>query len=281
MKSEESEKLVFYLRSQYEGVFDEKTIRRHIDDYIGTTIAGDHVQHIFKNIKPGCRILDIGCGFGSFVFMARRAGLDAVGVELAEFEVDFARQRLAKERPQDDPEQIYVQGNAVTLPFPVDSFDVITLWNVLEHVPNYRALLAEAVRVLRPGGHIFGIAPNYLAIRSEPHYLLLWPSLLPRKLAIIYLKLRKRNPHFFQSNIFYCTNLGILWTLSRMGLKLHIDTLQRVENPNTIANPKIRQTIVIIKRLHLGWLLSSLFIVRYYNPFKYSVQFNAIKRLSK
>src|SRR3546814_12609193 len=91
---------------------------------------------------------------------ARAAGLDAFGVEIADFEVDFARQRLARVRPGDDPQDVFRLGDATKLDLPPASLDAVAFWNVLAHIESCDAMLEAAWRFLRPGGLAF-------VIRSE------------------------------------------------------------------------------------------------------------------
>ena len=54
----------------------------------------------------------------------------------------------------------FVCGDATNLPFPNESFDAITMFDVLEHIPDHQKAAAEALRVLRPGGYIMVSTPN-------------------------------------------------------------------------------------------------------------------------
>src|SRR3954447_23890386 len=147
------DEVMTHVRAQCSGVFTEEAIERHVDEHVGLDLARTQVQWIVSPFPGGARdVLDVGSGFGSFVLAARDAGLNAIGVEPAEFEVRYARERLAQARPGDDAERVYRPGSGLTLPFASGSFDVATLWNVVEHVADSRRLLDEAMRVLRPGG---------------------------------------------------------------------------------------------------------------------------------
>jgi len=100
----------------------------------------------------GARILDIGCGVGAFLGRFLKVTVDVVGVE-----VDRERAVLAgRVTPA------VVQAVGESLPFRDGTFDVVLLHEVLEHVSDDRQVVAEAWRVLRPGGHLVIFVPNRL-----------------------------------------------------------------------------------------------------------------------
>ena len=76
---------------------------------------------------------------------------------------------------------------------------------------------AEAIRVLKPGGLLYVVCPNYAALRREAHYHVLWLPLMPRRIASRYLRWRGRNPAFFEQHIYYRTNTGVTAFLRRHG----------------------------------------------------------------
>ena len=99
----------------------------------------------------GQRTLDVGCGGGYLSTLLASAGAQVTGIDLASGAID-----AAKSRAQHDQLPIeYRQGDAMELPFPSGSFDLVVSTDVLVHVPNPRKAVSEMVRVLRPGGHIF------------------------------------------------------------------------------------------------------------------------------
>jgi SAM-dependent methyltransferase len=109
------------------------------------------------NSEPG-RVLDVGCGRGVLLQEFRRRGWEVLGTELSEQAASFARQSL------NIPVEI---GDLETVHFPANYFDAITLWHVLEHVPNPRALLAEIYRILKPDGVLLVAVPNFGSFESR------------------------------------------------------------------------------------------------------------------
>jgi SAM-dependent methyltransferase len=98
----------------------------------------------------GQHVLEIGVGLGSDFLRFVRAGARATGVDLTEHGIELVRRRLELERLQADLQQ----ADAERLPFPDGSFDVVYSWGVLHHTPNSDQAIAEAQRVLKPGGRL-------------------------------------------------------------------------------------------------------------------------------
>lgn len=89
------------------------------------------------------RLLDAGCGPGFFVQAAAQAGFAAAGVELSAAAVAHARDELG---------QNVWRGHVCRADLRDGPYDVVTLWDVLEHLPDPAAALAAVADVLRPGG---------------------------------------------------------------------------------------------------------------------------------
>ena len=256
-----------YLRSLYTGVFSEEAIDTHVEAHVGFAFANYAVEVVSLTQPAGARVVDIGSGFGSFVLAARSAGYDALGIEIAPFEVDFARRRLTRLRPGDRPEAVYRLGDSAGLDMPEGSVDAVTFWNVLEHVDRYEPILAAAHRMLKPGGCLYVICPNYLAWRQEAHYHVPWTpwlTLAGRRHASAYLRRLGKNPGYLDSSIFFRTNWGVQRTFRRLGMDLYDLTNQRRMSPSaSMLRFALRQPREA---------------VRFHSPFRAAVELAARKR---
>lgn len=103
------------------------------------------------------RILDVGCGTGIMLGYLGRYG-KVEGIDVSKRAIDFCRARGFK--------NAYL-GDARKLPFPNNSFDLITAFDTLEHLKDDQAALVEFCRVLRPGGFILASMPALPLIWSS------------------------------------------------------------------------------------------------------------------
>ncbi len=186
------------LRSRFRPLLSSR-LDRELPRIAADAVDGDEAGAYLGLLREGaaCRerdlILDIGSGFGAFVHLARRQGYRAVGLEPSTVDLDLARRRLP------DRSDEFVQGVAEALPFASDRFDLVTLFNTLEHVGDPSLTIGEAARVCRPGGYVFVLAPNYAFRWSEPHYHVRWLPGLPRSLYHLYLRRRGADPGFLET----------------------------------------------------------------------------------
>jgi len=113
--------------------------------------AGDRRTHLFRRFldtypdRPG-RLFDIGCGSGFFLKLAEERGWEVLGVHLDPKGIAYAKERLRVNALLGDLKDVH---------FPDGFFDLVTLWNVVECVPDPLELLRQLRRVLREGGTVF------------------------------------------------------------------------------------------------------------------------------
>jgi SAM-dependent methyltransferase len=116
-------------------------------------------------LRAGDRVLDLGCGGGRHAFECFRRGAHVIALDLRESDLRgagamFQAMRDAGEVP-DDARAMPVRGDAYHLPFPDGAFDVVIASEILEHIPRDHDAIAEAVRVLRPGGRLAVTVPRW------------------------------------------------------------------------------------------------------------------------
>ncbi len=106
---------------------------------------------VMKYVKKPGKVLDVGTASGLFLSIAKRDGWDVLGVELNQGFCEFARKHYGID---------VKQGPLETHKLKSDSFDLVTIWDVIEHVPHPDETLKEINRVLKPRGHLALVYPD-------------------------------------------------------------------------------------------------------------------------
>lgn len=156
-------------------------------------IAFNKLLHrLQKFTHPPGKLLDVGCYTGVFPLAASHAGWDAFGIDPSQWATSIASQRL--------PGKIK-QGYLAEDTFPAGSFDVVTSWDVIEHVTNPSKEIELMARLLRPGGWLF-----LSTMASE---------------ASIVKILGARWPWYMPMHLFYFTPKTLNAFIEEAGLDLH------------------------------------------------------------
>lgn len=100
--------------------------------------------HYFTGPPDGRTLLDIGAHIGVFVEVANKAGWKAMGIEPSHWSVEIAKKFGIE----------LIEGTLASSNLPDNHFDVVTLWDVIEHLSDPKAELEQVFRVLKPGGWV-------------------------------------------------------------------------------------------------------------------------------
>ena len=113
---------------------------------------------LIKKYKKGTSLLDRGCAEGFFLYNASKAGYATKGVELSQDAAEYAQKEFGLDVEAGRFEESRFAGNC---------FDVVTLWQVLEHLPYPLTTLKEVYRILKPGGLVVVSTPDIRSITAR------------------------------------------------------------------------------------------------------------------
>ncbi len=117
----------------------------------------DEIEHYHKGRGT---LLDVGASYGLFLALARERGWHVEGVETCEPEVKYAKSKFGIDLRY---------GDLFQAQFPSDRFDVVALFEVLEHILYPKTTLSEVYRILKPGGMACILVPNIENPKTEEH----------------------------------------------------------------------------------------------------------------
>lgn len=130
----------------YDGYYGESNLS--VPEFIGARL--DEIFAAFEPRRKTNRLLDVGCGAGTILQAARRAGWEAEGLEVS---------RPAAEHVRAEGFKVFC-GELAEARYPDGHFDVVTASEVLEHLSDPAPLLEEVARILRPGGLFWATTPH-------------------------------------------------------------------------------------------------------------------------
>ena len=111
-------------------------------------------------VTPGARALDLCCGTGDLALALAARGAAVTGLDFSAPMLEVAGRRKTGDNP------VFIQGDALQIPFPDNSFDVVTMGYGLRNLASWESGLAEMWRVAKPGGRViileFGKPANAL-----------------------------------------------------------------------------------------------------------------------
>jgi SAM-dependent methyltransferase len=136
----------------------EFTGERVIPGQVNGDLWSEHVARyaLAARFAHGRRVLDLGCGAGYGTADLARVAVSALGIDSASEAIAYAKEHFLLPRFLPG----FLQCSANALPFPPRSFDLVTAFEVIEHLADWRSLLTEAQRVLEPHGVLLVSTPN-------------------------------------------------------------------------------------------------------------------------
>jgi SAM-dependent methyltransferase len=127
---------------------DEANIRR---------TSRRRLRHLERFIQPA-RMIDVGCAAGFFIDEARQRGWQVEGLDVSSFAVEYTRAQFGHTAHL---------GPFTEVELPAGAYDLVTLWDVIEHVPDPHAYIRRAAELLRPGGVIALATPDVGSIPAR------------------------------------------------------------------------------------------------------------------
>lgn len=227
------EELAAYYPAEY-FVVPEDEVRRRAPSFF----IQDKVREVLRYKKSGV-VLDIGCGGGGFIKRLQGLGFQVHGLDASPLACRLAGESVGAEN--------IFHGDLMSVDFPASSYDVITMWHVIEHVHDPLAVLKKARLLLKDDGLLIVCCPNFdswLRIFFKEKW---YPFFVPhhlfhftlRTLSIALEKagyeVKSRKRHFVDP----LTNMGSLKEslLRFMGL-IHLTTMTPLDKKGEAVVPK-------------------------------------------
>lgn len=121
-------------------------------DFILAWELSPYDKFISKIVKQGRKLLDVGCGYGDFLVKMQKTDWDVYGIEPFSDAVKVGRKRIGEYR--------ILKGELPKIKFRSKNFDVVTLWHVLEHLPNPSIYISKIHTLLNKKGYLVVEVPN-------------------------------------------------------------------------------------------------------------------------
>jgi 2-polyprenyl-3-methyl-5-hydroxy-6-metoxy-1,4-benzoquinol methylase len=183
-----------------------------------------------KQRTTGNRLLDVGCATGFFMEAAEEAGFDVRGVEFSSVAISLARPDIRNRIVRGDVNALLSRET--------EKFDVVTAFDIIEHVQDPARFLRDIAEILRPGGVIAISSPDTGHVLR---YLMgsKWPMLQPMQHTVLF------------------SRRSIAALLERCGFQqVHVETARKVLTMDYLAD-QLAATNPGINRMYqaLGWIL--------------------------
>ncbi len=256
---------------EYKGVnnFPRKEIAEEVASEYKAKEQLDYLKHYAGNME-GKKILEVGSSYGNLIVFARQQGYDWQGMEPDEEAFAVSKELL---KLNNISEEYVTHGFGEKLPYKDESFDIVFSQQVLEHVNDPEAVIKEAFRVLKPGGHFHFCFPNFRTF-FEMHYGLFWFPYFPKWAAKIWVRLWGRDPSYVDTLQFltptkvkrYLKSIDN-YELMSMGEDIFSKRIRTLEFTEYGGTSKVKIVLKLFKKLKLNIVLEKLsFLFGWYTP---------------
>ncbi len=187
-------------------------------------------EYTCQVVKEGRKLLDVGCGYGDFLLKMQKRGWDVYGIEPFLDAVNVSRKRIGKER--------IFKGELPKINIKIKNFDVVTLWGVLEHLPNPSTYMSGVHHLLKVKGDLIMEIPN---------------------LDSLNLSIFGKNYNWLSYNehLFYYSKQGVKKLLKDNGFS----TLSVYSPIKITSNFAINMANLLSSKFYLNWNLTMLFFL--------------------
>jgi SAM-dependent methyltransferase len=146
----------FYPATYYGSAGEGRKFTPAIEGLVRAT-ASRKARRFSRGLPEGARVLDVGCGRGTLLRDLADLGFEVHGVEVSE----------EATRGADERAEIRIAWTLAEAGYPAESFDLVILWHVLEHLSAPLETLREIHRALQPGGRLSLAVPNFSSLQAR------------------------------------------------------------------------------------------------------------------
>lgn len=240
------------------GVRDPEQVEKVCENWFQIDERHDDRFAVLRQRVPhACRVLDLASGMGTAALRGLTLGFDVRGIEPDAEKLGLMRRRLTlgdletdQGAPLDEHAAArFIRAVGERLPYRDQTFDAVLSYQTLEHVQDVEMVLAEMLRVVKPGGALHLRCPDYRGT-FEGHYLVPWLPLMPRTLARAYLYARGRPANGFAA-IVYVTRRRLRRALhaaaARAGHEVDIVDLERERIRARLASKRLPSSPLFVR----------------------------------
>ncbi|MBS7287326.1 MAG: class I SAM-dependent methyltransferase [Candidatus Freyarchaeota archaeon] len=224
---------------------------------------GEMLLEVLERFLPvdGKFFLDVGCGAGGLAIAFTKRSSAAVA-----FDIDPRYLKVAKAWSREEGVKLnLLVASGENMPFRDGTFNFVACSDIIEHLNNPAKMVSEVARVIKKGGIVYLTCPNRISpqiIWKDNHYLLPFFTLLPRRVADIYVRATKRGE---SNEVFFLPSYSKLVKLfENAGIRLHSWNLEEKMRafhaalsrlkPNKAGGLIMRAVKFVLKHFYLKWI---------------------------